>query len=231
MWPPERAEDGQGPCVSTDLSTLLAAPYVKTDDRRGGIPRLSRPLLLSGSELVCVAVAQALLGYHSEEWWLGYASKHLIGMFPDARPSSVRAWRPGPGLPPTAAEGGVRVEVGKASCCAATSHPSHPRPRDHAQAGLAKWGTSTAGRPARHGCDSQPMTRHTWTRAGSVRGGGDDPPALQGLLAVSDPVGRTGVTASAIYVSRTAGGRPRRPSALAGARAAQRRLIGATAAC
>lgn len=43
---------------------------------------MGRPPLLSDSELVCLAVAQALLGYHSEARWLRYANKHLSDMFP-----------------------------------------------------------------------------------------------------------------------------------------------------
>ena len=43
---------------------------------------MGTPPLLSDSELVCLAVAQALLGYHSEARWLRFANKHLSGMFP-----------------------------------------------------------------------------------------------------------------------------------------------------
>lgn len=43
---------------------------------------MGTPPLLSDSELVCLAVAQALLGYHSEARWLHYANKYLSGMFP-----------------------------------------------------------------------------------------------------------------------------------------------------
>jgi hypothetical protein len=43
---------------------------------------LGQAPLLSDSELVCLAVAQALLGFHSEARWLRYARKHLTGMFP-----------------------------------------------------------------------------------------------------------------------------------------------------
>jgi hypothetical protein len=68
--------------VTTDLNTLLTALYVKIDDEIGGTRCLGRPPLLSDSELVCLAVAQALLGYHSEARWLRYANKHLTGMFP-----------------------------------------------------------------------------------------------------------------------------------------------------
>jgi hypothetical protein len=55
---------------------------VKIDDEIGGTRCVGRPPLLSDSELVCLAVAQALLGYHSESRWLRYANKHLTGMFP-----------------------------------------------------------------------------------------------------------------------------------------------------
>jgi hypothetical protein len=66
VWPSERAEGSQDLCVTTDLNTLLTALYVKIDDEIGGTRRTDRPPLLSDSELVCLAIAQALLGYHSE---------------------------------------------------------------------------------------------------------------------------------------------------------------------
>jgi hypothetical protein len=68
--------------VTTDLNTLLTALYVKIDDEIGGARCIGRPPRLSQAELVCLAVAQALLGYHSEARWLRYARKHLRGMFP-----------------------------------------------------------------------------------------------------------------------------------------------------
>lgn len=43
---------------------------------------MGRPPLLSDSELVCLAVAQALLGYRSEARWLRFAHKRLSGLFP-----------------------------------------------------------------------------------------------------------------------------------------------------
>nr|WP_235834495.1 IS982 family transposase [Actinomadura logoneensis] len=43
---------------------------------------LGRPPLLSDSELVTLAVAQALLGFTSEARWLRFARGHLAGMFP-----------------------------------------------------------------------------------------------------------------------------------------------------
>ena len=68
--------------MTHDLNTLLTALYVKIDDGIEGTRWLGRPPLLTDSELVCLAVAQALLGHHSEARWLRFAHKHLRGMFP-----------------------------------------------------------------------------------------------------------------------------------------------------
>jgi hypothetical protein len=68
--------------VTQNLNTLLTALYVKIDDEIGGTRWMGRPPLLTDSELVCLAVAQALLGHRSEARWLRFARKHLTGMFP-----------------------------------------------------------------------------------------------------------------------------------------------------
>ena len=68
--------------MKTDLDTLLTALYVKIDDEIGGRRWLGRPPRLTDSELVCLAVAQALLGCESEARWLRFARAHLAGMFP-----------------------------------------------------------------------------------------------------------------------------------------------------
>ena len=68
--------------MTNDIETLITALYVKIDDELGGPRLLGRPPALSDSELVCLAVAQALLGFTSEAQWLRYARKHLAGMFP-----------------------------------------------------------------------------------------------------------------------------------------------------
>jgi hypothetical protein len=68
--------------VTTDLNTLLTALYVKIDDQIGGNRCTGRPPRLSDSELVCLAVAQAVLGFHSEVRWLRFARAHLAAMFP-----------------------------------------------------------------------------------------------------------------------------------------------------
>jgi Transposase DDE domain len=68
--------------VTQDLNTLLTALYVKIDDELGGPRWMGRPPVLTDSELVCVAVAQAMLGFTSEAHWLRYARKHLRDLFP-----------------------------------------------------------------------------------------------------------------------------------------------------
>lgn len=68
--------------MTQDLNTLLTALYVKIDDEIGATRWMGRPPRLSDSELVCLAVAQAVLGFHSEARWLRFARKHLSGMFP-----------------------------------------------------------------------------------------------------------------------------------------------------
>jgi hypothetical protein len=69
--------------VTTELNTLVTALYVKIDDEWADSARLpGRPPRLSHSELLCLAVMQALLGYHSESRWLRYARAHLRPLFP-----------------------------------------------------------------------------------------------------------------------------------------------------
>jgi hypothetical protein len=65
------------------MDTLVIALYVKIDDDAAETPRLpGRPPKLSHSELVCLAVMQAMLGYHSEARWLRHVDKHLRHLFP-----------------------------------------------------------------------------------------------------------------------------------------------------
>jgi len=69
--------------VKTELDTLVIALYVKIDDEAAGIARLpGRPPKLSHAELVCLAVMQAMLGFHSETRWLRHVCKHYGHLFP-----------------------------------------------------------------------------------------------------------------------------------------------------
>jgi hypothetical protein len=67
--------------VDTDLDTLVTALYVKIDDMLVKDRRPGHPVRLSQSKLVCLAVAQALLGFHSEHRWIRFAICHLRGCF------------------------------------------------------------------------------------------------------------------------------------------------------
>ena len=70
--------------MTNDLDTLLTALYVEIDDhvipsgRRGR----GRPKRLSDAELVCLAVAQVLLGARSEHHWLRLCYARLGHLFP-----------------------------------------------------------------------------------------------------------------------------------------------------
>jgi hypothetical protein len=70
--------------VTADLETLLTALYVLIDDHV--IPsarrRAGRPKQLSDAELVCLAVAQVLLGARSERHWLRMCRRRLGHLFP-----------------------------------------------------------------------------------------------------------------------------------------------------
>lgn len=69
--------------MKTDLDTLLIALYVLVDDHV--IPsrrRPGRPQRLSDAELVCLAVAQVLLGARSEHHWLRVCRGRLGHLFP-----------------------------------------------------------------------------------------------------------------------------------------------------
>jgi hypothetical protein len=68
--------------VTQDLDTLLTALYVKIDDTIRTPRWQGRPPLLTDSELVCLAVAQVLLGARSEAHWIRYARIHLRAWFP-----------------------------------------------------------------------------------------------------------------------------------------------------
>lgn len=74
--------------MTNDLDTLLTALYVELEDRVlpalgwSRVHRRGRKPVLSDAELLCLAVAQQLLGIASERRWIRFASKHLAGSFP-----------------------------------------------------------------------------------------------------------------------------------------------------
>ena len=71
--------------MSNELNTLLTALYVLIDDYvvPPRVGRGRRPEL-SDNELICLAVAQALLGYHNERRWVRHVrtDADLRAMFP-----------------------------------------------------------------------------------------------------------------------------------------------------
>jgi hypothetical protein len=70
--------------VTADLDTLLTALYVLIDDHviDAGLRRPGHPKKLSDAELVCLAVAQVLLGARSERHWLRLCGGRLGHLFP-----------------------------------------------------------------------------------------------------------------------------------------------------
>ena len=68
--------------MHADLDTLVTALYVTIDDRFGPRPGPGRKPKLSDAELVCLAVAQVLLGCDSERRWLRFADRRLGHLFP-----------------------------------------------------------------------------------------------------------------------------------------------------
>lgn len=92
------------------------------DDRLKTPRRRGRPPSLTDAELVTLAVAQAMLGFHCEARWLRFAHAHLHGLFPypPQRPAYTIwavCWsacgRRGPVL---AAQQGRRVLWGRSRC-------------------------------------------------------------------------------------------------------------------
>ena len=71
--------------MASKLDTLIVELYVQIDDlliELGVRQGPGRPPRLSDSELVCLAVAQVLLGCNSERRWLRFASSRLGHLFP-----------------------------------------------------------------------------------------------------------------------------------------------------
>jgi Transposase DDE domain len=68
--------------VHADLDTLCIALYVMVDDLLGPRRGPGRRPKLSDAELICLAVAQVLLGFDTERRWLRFAGRRLGHLFP-----------------------------------------------------------------------------------------------------------------------------------------------------
>ena len=68
--------------MHADLDTLVTALYVTIDDLFGPRHGPGRKPKLSDAELVCLAVAQVLLGFDTERRWLRFAGQRLGHLFP-----------------------------------------------------------------------------------------------------------------------------------------------------
>ena len=85
--------------MHTDLDTLVIALYVMVDDLLGPRTGPGRRPKLSDAELVCLAIAQVLLGCNSERRWLRLAGQrlgHLFPYLPTASAYNRRLRRAGP---------------------------------------------------------------------------------------------------------------------------------------
>src|SRR5512132_1211595 len=71
-----------GGLVHADLDTLVIALYVTVDELLGPRRGPGRRPKLTDAELVCLAVAQVLLGFGSERRWLRFADQRLGHLFP-----------------------------------------------------------------------------------------------------------------------------------------------------
>ena len=139
-----------GGLVRTDLDDLVTALYVTVDDLLG--PRLGpgRPPKLTDAELVCLAVAQVLLGARSERHWLRFARERLgtCSRICPARPATTSACAP----PATTS---------------AWPSATWPWPRRRGGTGCGCWTPPPcrAGRPARRSsarrCGAMPPTAGT----------------------------------------------------------------------
>ena len=85
--------------MHADLDTLVIALYVTIDDLFGPRTGPGRRPKLSDAELVCLAVAQVLLGFDTERRWLRFTSQrlgHLFPYLPTASAYNRRLRRAGP---------------------------------------------------------------------------------------------------------------------------------------
>lgn len=68
--------------MSADLDALLISLYVLVDDLLPTRRRFGRPVRISDSELICLAIAQVLLDCPNERRFLRLARQRLVHLFP-----------------------------------------------------------------------------------------------------------------------------------------------------
>ncbi|GHE63614.1 hypothetical protein GCM10017771_87020 [Streptomyces capitiformicae] len=68
--------------MTAGLDALLAALNVFIDDHVSPRRRIGRPPKLSDAELLCLSVAQVLLGFPSARHWLRFPHARLRHLFP-----------------------------------------------------------------------------------------------------------------------------------------------------
>src|SRR4051812_50168498 len=87
--------------VSADLDALLISLYVLVDDLLPTRRRFGRPVRISDSELICLAIAQVLLDCPNERRFLRLAARRLGHLFPHIpSPAGVNKRLPPPAPPP-----------------------------------------------------------------------------------------------------------------------------------
>jgi hypothetical protein len=80
-WPRPWRRASVGLSVTSGLDALLAALYVFIDDHVAPSRRIGRPPKLTDAELLCLAVAQVLLGFPSTRHWIRFAHARLSHLF------------------------------------------------------------------------------------------------------------------------------------------------------
>lgn len=82
--------------VTPGLDALLAALHVFIDDHVAPRRRIGRPPKLTDAEMLCLAVAQVLLGFPSARHWIRFAHARLGRLFRYLPREGMHAYTPVP---------------------------------------------------------------------------------------------------------------------------------------